>query len=260
VDFRVLGPLEIIGCDRKPVRIAQPQVRALLSVLLLHAGRPCRRAMLVEALWGAGRLPREPDGALRMHAYRARKALGRNSGFLATLPDGYRIDPGEQELDLYRFRELTAAGEAALAAGSAQQAREAFAAALGLWRDPPLADLPSAPEIDGEVARLVEQRRTAEIGLADAWLGLGCHTRILPDLRGAVARYPLCEHSWAQLMLASYRSRGRAAALAVYSEVRGVLLGELGVEPGRELQTLLQNVLHEHPDMGLRPLAVQARL
>jgi DNA-binding SARP family transcriptional activator len=259
VEFRVLGPLQIIGSDHKPVRIAQPQVRTLLSVLLLHAGRPCTRAMLIDALWAAGKLPREPDGALRMHAYRARKALGRNSHLLATLPDGYQIDPGEDELDLYRFRKLTAAGEAALAAGRAHQAREAFAAALGLWRDPPLADLPSAPEIDGEAARLMEQRRSAEIGLADAWLGLGCHTRILPDLRGAVTRYPLCEHSWAQLMLASYRSRGRAAALAVYSEVRGVLLRELGVEPGRELQTLLQSVLHEHADMGLRPLTARAR-
>jgi DNA-binding SARP family transcriptional activator len=94
---------------------------------------------------------------------------------------------------------------------------------LDLWREPPLADLPPAPEVEAEVARLLEQRRAAESDLVGARLALGHHQQILPDLRKAVTRDPLSEHSWAQLMLASYRSRGRAAALAVYGQARGVL-------------------------------------
>ncbi len=41
MDFRILGHLEIISSDGDPLRIAKPRVRALLSVLLLRAGRPC---------------------------------------------------------------------------------------------------------------------------------------------------------------------------------------------------------------------------
>jgi DNA-binding SARP family transcriptional activator len=253
MDFRILGHLEIISSDGDPVRIAKPRIRALLSVLLLRAGRPCSHGMLIETLWGDGKLPQEPATAVRVYAYRARRALGRDCQCLATLPDAYRIDPGEGELDLHRFHNFTAIGERALALGRPEQASDAFGRALALWRDPPLADLPTAPEIEGEVARLLEQRRAAEADLADAQLTLGHHQQILPDLRKAVIQDPLCERSWAQLMLASYRSRGRAAALAVYSKARGTLLAELGVKPGRELQVLLQGVLHESPDLVLRP-------
>ncbi len=265
VEFRILGPLEIISSDGDPVRIAKPRVRELLAVLLLRAGRPCSHGMLAETLWGDGRLPRDPATAVRVYAYRARQALGRDCECLATLPDAYRIDPGEGELDLHRFQGFTAAGERALALGRPRQACDAFSAALGLWREPPLADLPAAPEIEAEVARLLEQRRAVESDLADARLALGHHQQILPDLRKAVTLDPLCERSWAQLVLASYRSRGRAAALAVYSEARGALLAELGVKPGRELQVLLRGVLAENPGLAPRPAAatgppVQQRL
>lgn len=255
MEFRIPGPLEIIFSDGDPVRIAKPRVRELLAVLLLRAGRPCSHGMLAETLWGDGKLPREPATAVRVYAYRARQALGRDCECLATLPDAYRIGPGEGELDLQRFRDFTAAGERALASGRPGLARDAFGRALGLWREPPLADLSAAPEIEAEVARLLEQRRAAESDLADARLALGHHQQILPDLRRAVTRDPLCERSWAQLVLASCRSRGRAAALAVYSEARGALLAELGVKPGRELQVLLRGVLAENPGLALRPAA-----
>jgi DNA-binding SARP family transcriptional activator len=253
VEFRILGPLEIISSNGDPVRIAKPRVRELLSVLLLRAGLPCSHGMLAETLWGDAKLPREPATAVRVYAYRARQALARDCECLATLPDAYRIDPAEGELDLHRFRNLTAAGEQALSSGRPGQACDAFSAALGLWREPPLADLPAAPEVEGEVARLLEQRRAAEADLADALLALGHHQQVLPDLRKAVTRDPLCERSWAQLMLASYRSRGRAAALAVYTEARSAMLAELGVSPGRELQVLLRGVLDQSPDLAPRP-------
>jgi DNA-binding SARP family transcriptional activator len=255
MEFRILGHLEIISSDGDPVRIAKPRVREFLSVLLLRAGRPCSHGMLAEALWGDGNLPREPATAVRVYAYRARRALGRDGERLATLPEAYRIDLGEGELDLHRFYDFSVAGERAMASGRPGQACDAFSRALDLWRDPPLADLPAAPEIEAEVARLLEQRRAAESGLADARLALGHHQQILPDLRKAVTQDPLSERSWAQLMLASYRSRGRAAALAVYSEARGALLAELGVNPGRELQFLLRAVLDEDPDLALQRAA-----
>jgi DNA-binding SARP family transcriptional activator len=126
VEFSILGPLEVISGDGSPVPIEKPRVRQFLSVLLLRSGRPCSHGVLIETLWGDGILPRDPATAVRMYAYRARRALGRDSERLATLPDAYRIDPGEGELDLHRFHDFTASGDRALASGRLQQACDAF--------------------------------------------------------------------------------------------------------------------------------------
>jgi len=251
--FRILGHLEIVSSDGAPVHIAQRRVRALLSLLLLRAGRPCTRRALIDALWEGSRLPERPDAALRTYAYRARTALGPGPDRerLVTLADAYRIDPGDGELDLHLFRDFYAEGERVLAAGDPGKAKERFSAALGCWEDPPLADLPVAPGFEGEVARLLEQRHAAEVALADAELALGHHREILPYLRQAVVENPLSERSWAQLIQALYRSRGRGSALAAFGHARGVLLRELGVEPGEELQILLQGVLRGSPEFGL---------
>lgn len=258
--FGILGHLEITSSDGAPVYIAQPRVRALVSVLLLRAGRACSRRVLIDALWESGRLPEHPDAALRMYAYRARAALGPGPDRerLVTLADAYRIDPRDGELDLHLFRDFCAEGEQALAAGDPGKAKERLSDALGCWKDPPLADLPVAPGIEGEVARLLEQRHAAEVALADAELALGHYREILPYLRQAVVEDPLSERSWAQLIQALYRSRGRGPALAAFGKARGVLLRELGVEPGQELQILLQGVLRGSPDLELGPAVTPA--
>src|ERR1700680_786259 len=158
MEFRILGHLEIISSDGDPVRIAKPRIRALLSVLLLRAGRPCSHGMLIETLWGDRKLPQEPATAVRVYAYRARRALGRDCECLAPLPVAYRIDPGEGELDLHRFHNFTAIGEQALALGRPEQASDAFGRALALWREPPRAGLPAAPGVAGGRCTLLGER------------------------------------------------------------------------------------------------------
>jgi hypothetical protein len=52
-------------------------------------------------------------------------------------------------------------------------------------------------------------------------------------------------------MLALYRSGRQADALAAYQATRGVLIDELGIEPGAELRDLEQAILVQSPELGL---------
>ena len=49
--FRILGPLTA-SRDGEPLALGSPQQRALLAVLIAHAGRVVTRDRLVDALWG----------------------------------------------------------------------------------------------------------------------------------------------------------------------------------------------------------------
>ncbi len=119
--------------------------------------------------------------------------------------------------------------------------------ALDCWRSPALAELPDSLEIAAERARLMEQRRTIELTLADVLLELGDHDRILADLHERVVTEPLCERGWAQLITALHLGGRRREALAAYSRARVILVRSLGTEPGAELQHLLQLVLDGRP-------------
>src|ERR1035441_4645687 len=98
MDFLVLGPLEIFADLGDRVPVPRPLHRATLSVLLLYAGRPCSHALLIDALWGASRPPRDPVGTLLSHISRIRSELGVGER-LQTLNGAYQINPAPRELD-----------------------------------------------------------------------------------------------------------------------------------------------------------------
>ena len=258
MDFLVLGPLAVISGSGEPVPVRQPQHRAILSVLLLYAGRPCSHAKLIDALWGE-KPPHEPGRALLSHISRIRREL-RTGDRLETLRSAYRMDPGPGELDLHRFRQLTFQAQLMLAHGDPERAAAKLEAALGCWRDPPLADLPSSPEIDADVAQLLEQRRAAETRLIDLMLALGRHQEVVADLHRIVTERPLDDRAWAQLLLALYRSGRKSEALAAYSKAREAMIRILGTEPGREIQRLLVQILADSEDLALTPPSAPAGL
>ena len=65
----------------------------------------------------------------------------------------------------------------------------------------------------------------------------------MAELRQLVTAHPLQEQFHAQLMLSLYRSGRPADALAAYQDVRRILAGELGIDPGPELRLLHQRIL-----------------
>lgn len=250
MQFKILGPLEVRADSGELIEISRPLHRSALAVLLLNAGRPCSASALITALWGDDP-PGRPDVSLRSCVYGVRQALAA-PGRLDTRDSGYLFHVLPGELDLSAFGLLAAQGRDALDRGSPHDAARLLSQALGLWREPPLEDLPQA-----EVrARLADQHHDAQDALMDAELALGHHHDVLARLRGIAAAEPLREHTGAQLMTALYRCGARAEALAAFGRTRLALVGAWGMEPGPELQELHSRILGDDPALGLRPAAV----
>jgi predicted ATPase len=91
-----------------------------------------------------------------------------------------------------------------------------------------------------------------------ARVGLGAGGDVTGQLEALVRLYPLREGLWHALITALYRTGRQADALAAYARVRDILAGELGLDPGRELQALEASVLQQAPWPVPAPQAVPA--
>src|SRR3954468_2868773 len=87
--FCVLGPLEA-GEDGQPVVLGGGRQRALLALLLVHAGEIVSRDRLIDALWD-GTAARGASHTLDAYLSRLRKALREAGaeGILVTRSPGY---------------------------------------------------------------------------------------------------------------------------------------------------------------------------
>src|SRR5438105_13349176 len=138
MEFGILGPLEVRDGGRL-VELSRRKHRALLAVLVLHAGQAVSADRLIEDLWGESP-PRTAKDALQNYVSLLRKTLG--TDVLSTRDAGYVLDIRPEQVDLTRFESLAAA---ARAAADAEARAEKLREALGLWRGPPLADLAYEP-------------------------------------------------------------------------------------------------------------------
>jgi DNA-binding SARP family transcriptional activator len=243
MQFRLLGPLEVVADDRS-LELGGAKQRSLLAILLLNANQVVSSDRLIDELWGMAP-PATAAKSVQVMISRLRKVLG--EGRLATHPHGYalRVDPAE--LDLARFERLVEEGRGSAPENAARKLREA----LALWRGPPLADLAYEPFAQADVARLEELRFTALEQRIEADLAAGRHADVVAELEALVARYPLRERLRCQLMLALYRSARQAEALDAYRVARRVLSDELGLDPSQELQELERSILRQDPALEL---------
>jgi predicted ATPase/DNA-binding SARP family transcriptional activator len=173
---------------------------------------------------------------------------------------GYRLQLDPVELDLSRFDRLVATAAAALAAGRAAEAAEDLGRALDLWVGAPLADLAGEPVHEAEVPQLEERRLRALELRTDAELELGRHDELVPELERLISAEPYREHLRAQHALALYRSGRQVDALAACRAARELLVEELGVDPGPELQELERRILRHDPSLAAPQAPAPARL
>jgi WD40 repeat protein/DNA-binding SARP family transcriptional activator len=243
VQFRMLGPLEVLDDAGRPLVLGGAKQRALLAVLLLHAGQVVSADRLIDELWGEDP-PETARNVLQVYVANLRKVLEPDrpkrttSSLLRTQPPGYLLDLDGHSLDLDRFERLADEGRAASAAGQASAASTLLRAALGLWRGPALGDVALSGRGQGALAELEERRLGAMEERIQADLAVGRHRELVGELEVLVAEYPLRERLWAQLMVALYRSGRQADALAAFQRARDKLVEELGIEPGAELREL----------------------
>ena len=240
MEFRVLGPLEVVDGGRS-VALGGARQRALFAILLTCRNEVVSTDRLIDELWG-DRPPKTAANTIQYFVSQLRKLLGPDR--IVTRPPGYfvRVEPGE--LDLDRFERLVERGDV-----------EALHEALALWRGHPLADLAYESFAAAECTRLDELRLVALERRIDADLELGRHAELVAELETLVARHPLRERLWAQLMLALYRAARQAEALAVYQRARTRLVDELGIDPGPALQELEHAILRHDPSLDAGPTA-----
>lgn len=241
--FEVLGPLRAWRGDEE-VPLGSAKQRAVAGLLLLNTGRPVGREEIIDFLWGE-RPPATAVNTVQTYIKRLRQLMEpervarRPSAVLRSEAGGYRLDLGEDAVDLLRFRALVSEARArppAVAAGL-------LGAALELRRGLPLEDLggwvrevPAVVAVEREIVAAALQ--AAEAGAAE----------VGPVLADLSARFPLDEPLHVALMKA-YRSAGRQAeALQVFERVRALLRDELGVDPGPELRRAHLALLATPPD------------
>lgn len=246
--FRVLGTFEITRGNRRCTPTA-PKQRALLALLALHANEFVPTSRIVDQLWTRS-APRSAVAALHGYVTAVRRVLTpgwlsarRSHPILNTRPSGYILCLEPHQLDLTRFRRLARQAQTEIAAGDCARARETLAAALGLWRGSPLADLRETGMFDHDISRLEKEYLELLCNRFDVMLCHGDGHLAVCDLEELCTNYPLRERFHEQLMLALCQAERRADALAAYARAYRALAKHAGIEPGPRLRAMHQVVL-----------------
>ncbi|MEU8328070.1 BTAD domain-containing putative transcriptional regulator [Micromonospora sp. NPDC048839] len=250
--FEILGLQRAWYADRE-IDLGPGKQRAVLTVLLLSAGRPVSTGQIVEAVW-----PEDPpaNGPNVVQKYVAglRRVLEperspRTPGQVLSLTDaGYllRVDP--DAVDAVRFQRGIHRARQRRAEGRAAEALTELATALALWQGEPFTGF-TGPFLEAARQRLIELRAVALETRADLMLDLGRHREMVGELVELVAEFPVRERPRHQLMLALYRSGRQAEALAAYREFGDLLREEYGIGPGEGLQALHRRILCSDPTL-----------
>src|SRR5262245_48009251 len=259
MEFRILGPLQVVGPGGE-IPVPGAKQRAVMATLLLHHGDGVVSAeRLIDELWGE-EPPATAAKSLQVHVSQLRRVLGEGQP-IVTRPTGYAVELAPGALDLERFERLLDDARRARGAGDTAAAAEALRAGLALFRGAPLADVELLGRDSAEAARLEGVQLSALEDRLELDLALGEHASVIPELEALVAEHPYRARLHAHLMLALYRDGRQADALDAYRRARTVLVEELGLEPGPELQRLETGVLNQDPALNAaeRPRAVAPR-
>jgi DNA-binding SARP family transcriptional activator/tetratricopeptide (TPR) repeat protein len=209
--------------------------------------------LVIDSLWGESPPPSAP-GALHAYVSRLRSALepGRaarsKSHVVVSEGTGYVLRLPRAAVDAWQFEDLVDT------AGRAEQPGEAVRSlteALDLWRGPAYAEYADQAWAEPEVVRLSQLRDLARERLLAARLDGGESAVLVPHLEALVAEEPMREERWRLLALALYRSNRQSDALAALRRARTLLVEELGVDPGADLQQLEAAVLAQSDSLLL---------
>ncbi|MCX5211505.1 NB-ARC domain-containing protein [Kitasatospora sp. NBC_00240] len=259
--FRILGPVSMT--PRTPTAA---KVRVLLAALLVRANEVVSTESLIDELWDIDP-PRTAATTLQVYVSQLRKALadadGPDDAFAAgrrlhTVPPGYRLHVGEDELDLSRFEFLRRSGKEAYERGNFAAASGLLRESLDLWTGVALSGVPHGPVLATTGVRLEELRTVTLEQRIAADLRLGRHHELTGELMELVSRHPYRETLHAHLMVALFRADRQSDALRAFGRARRSLVEELGVEPGAGLRKLHDRILRSDPTLAWQEPVAQA--
>ncbi|MDV3297119.1 MAG: AfsR/SARP family transcriptional regulator, partial [Brachybacterium paraconglomeratum] len=248
--FHVLGPLDVRGRGDRPLEITSPKHRALLSLLLLEAGRVVSVDRIVDQLWG-DRPPASATATLQTYVSQLRRLLEPDRGpreapqLLVTRAPGYALLVEQDVVDALRLPRLVSEGTRLAETGGLERALELLAEASDLWRGDPYADLDGTQSVRAHRQLLAFPPRPAHELAAGVRIRLGRADVAVAELEPLIAEHPLRERLWARLMEALWATGRQADALAAYQRCASLLRDELGIEPGPELTRLHEAVLRQ---------------
>lgn len=223
MQFRMLGPLEIVSDGAQARQLNSPTQRALLAVLLIHRNQILSPDQIIHEIWGDDETRPAPR-SLQFHMSKLRDALDPNrprrfAGQIQTRQSGYVLEVAEGQVDAAVFERLVNdVGRKAMQ--DPAQRRASLEHALSMWRG---RVLEGVPELG---VTLIEARRLTELWLVaveeriDADLALGRHAALVPELEVLTEQHPLRERLRGQLMLSLYRSDRQAESLRVFQTTR----------------------------------------
>jgi predicted ATPase/DNA-binding SARP family transcriptional activator len=255
MEFGCLGVIQVAR-EGRLLDLGSPKQRALLAILLLHANEVVSTDRLIDLLW-AENPPASARKVLQLYVSQLRRTLasapnGPNRTLTTSFP-GYALRVERDACDLYRFEDLITEARRMLADGEPAAAASTLTEALGLWRGQALADFRFEPFAQEAIGRLEAMRLSAVLDHAEAVLALGRHAEALAELQPLVGLHPTEERLARLLMLAQYRAGRQADALDDFRRIRDVLVDELGIEPGRELQDMQRKVLAQDDSLRWVP-------
>ncbi|QFY07787.1 tetratricopeptide repeat protein [Nonomuraea phyllanthi] len=243
LDFRVLGPLQILKADRE-VPLPGQYVRRLLAVLLLAAGTPVVEERLVHHVWEAA--PHDVR-TLRTTVSRLRWWLREEAGLAQAVKHtgtGYVLQVAPGQVDAERFLRrcrLAARGP------DSDGGLESIVGALGEWRGAVLEGAPGRLREHPAVQRLERARVACASKAADLALELGRPEAVLPYVRDVAAAAPYDEPLQARFIRLLGGSGRRAEGLRHFEKVRRTIADELGVDPSSELRAAHTLLLGDPP-------------
>lgn len=261
MEFRLLGPVEVVSDAGEALPLKRQKESCLLAVLVMNVGQVVPKRTLVSRVWGD-----EPGGAaegtFRSYLYEVKQVVDALGGQarLVTRDGGYELRVPADCVDAHRFTQLRHRADVAARGGDREQAVTLRCEAEALWRGTALGGL------DGQWASttrlsLEEDRRSNVLKRIGLQLDLGQHFELLGELRRLRAQHPGDETCAAQEMTALYRCGRKMDALDVYHTVRNLVADRTGLEPGPELAGLYQRILRDDlvlPDAG-HPGTIQPR-
>ena len=123
MDFRLLGALEV-SAQGAVAELGPPKQRALLAILLLHAGEIVPIDRLIDLLWGE-EPPRTANHSIQIYVSDLRKAIDALGGkeILTTRPPGYQLNADPASIDVRQFESLVEEGVRKLRTGEADGAK-----------------------------------------------------------------------------------------------------------------------------------------
>ncbi|WP_160330491.1 AfsR/SARP family transcriptional regulator [Sphaerimonospora mesophila] len=242
------------GNNATPLRSAP--VRGLAAIFMLAENRVLS---IHELLTSMQNEPTDHAASnLRRYISQLRDQLGSLRDRLITLRGGgggwgggYQLIIKEGELDIEIYRRLAQQGETLLRRGQSFDALATLTHAYTMWRGPIGRDCTASELLRAKFEAINEFHVRLRELRAEAAIEMSVTAELILELRQLVAEVPLRESAWVLLIRALFLGGSVSDALIAFSDVRRILVEQLGIEPSARLQELHQAIL-TRDETGIR--------